>query len=260
MTYDIIYGVFIFIFGLLTGSFLNVIICRVPDGRSIVRPGSSCPSCGTRLKWTDLVPVASHIFLKGRCRYCGIRISSRYTLVELMTAVLSLLMFLRFGLTYEFFIYLALLYILLPCFFIDLEHMIIPNGLIITGLALIVPVLLLRLFVTESKITDNIFGGLAGGGILLLIYITGYLVYKKEALGFGDVKLFFVIGLFLGLKSVIIAFLFSIFIGAAAGIIMMVLKKKEGRSEMPFGPFIVTGSVMAIFIGELVYNWYMGIF
>jgi leader peptidase (prepilin peptidase) / N-methyltransferase len=260
MDIDIFIGIFIFLAGLLFGSFLNVVIYRVPNRLSLIKPNSMCPSCGKSIKPYDLIPVISYLLLGGKCRYCRSRISFRYTLVELLTAVISVLLYAKYGFSFEFLLYLSLMYIFIPCFFIDLEHMIIPNGLIITGLCIFTLASAYNLIFEKIVMLDNLYGGLAGGGILLLIYIIGFLIYRKEALGFGDVKLFFMAGLFLGLKYSVISFLFSIFIGAAAGIIFMLVTKKGSRTEIPFGPFLVFGGTLSMFIGDIVYNWYMGFF
>jgi leader peptidase (prepilin peptidase) / N-methyltransferase len=260
MEIDLVINIFIFIIGLLFGSFFNVVIYRVPAKISVVKPDSMCPACGKPLKWYDLFPVFSYLLLGGKCRYCKARISPRYALVELLTAVMTLLLYIKYGMSFEFIFYLSLIYVLIPCFFIDLEHMIIPNGLIITGLAIFSAAFAYRLISVKNVMLDNIYGGLAGGGILLLIYIIGFVIYKKEALGFGDVKLFFMSGLFLGLKLSVIAFLFSIFTGALAGIVFMIITKKGSRTEIPFGPFLAFGSMLALFIGEMMYDWYAGLF
>lgn len=250
----------LFIFGLLIGSFLNVVIYRVPKELSIVKPRSACSNCQTTLKWYDLIPVISHLFLKGKCRYCKTSISFRYSFVELITGILTLVLFIRFGVSFEFLSYLSLTYILIACFFIDLDHMIIPNGLIITGLVLYVVIFGTSFVFLKRPFVDSLIGGFAGGGILLVIYLIGLAVYKQEALGFGDVKLFFVIGLYLGLKLTAIAFLFSIFAGAIGGILVMIIGKKDKKTEIPFGPFIVFGTILSVLAGDFVYNWYIGIF
>ena len=260
MPIDIYLGIFIFILGLMVGSFLNVVIYRVPNEISIIKPNSRCGECNTTLKWYDMIPVVSLLLLKGRCRYCNTRISYRYSFVEILTGVITVLLYITYGISFEFIFFLSLIYILIPCFFIDLDHMIIPNGLVITGSVLFIIGFTYKLLVIKEGLIDHLIGGLAGGGIMLLIYFLGLLIYKKEALGFGDVKLFFVIGLFLGLKLTAIAFLYSIFSGALIGIIIMVKTKKKGKTEMPFGPFIVLGSILSLFIGNMMYNWYMGFF
>lgn len=257
---EIMIYIILFIFGLMIGSFLNVVIYRVPKGRSIIRPRSACSNCHTTLKWYDLLPVLSHMMLKGRCRYCKASVSIRYSLVEIITGVLTLVLFFKFGATFEFAAFLCLAYILTACFFIDLDHMIIPNGLVITGLISYVLLYGTYFILYKKSFADSLTGGFAAGGILLLIYLIGLLVYKQEALGFGDVKLFFVIGLFLGTKLAAIAFLFAVFSGAIGGILVMLIGKKGKKTEIPFGPFIVFGTLLSILIGDFVYNWYIGIF
>ena len=226
------------ILGLIIGSFLNVVIYRLPNNKSIVSPPSSCGSCGHRLGALDLVPVLSYIFLKGKCRHCGERISIRYPLVELLTGGLFALLFWRFGLSFDFVRFAVLSCILVSAAFIDIDHRIIPDKLnlfgIVTGLVFI--------FLPDSLTIKNALLGLVvGGGLLLLVA-----VISRGAMGGGDIKLFAVIGLFLGLEKTIVALFLTFLLGGIAGIILIATKIKSRKDYIPFGPFIGIGAFIAI--------------
>ncbi len=227
-----------FIIGIIIGSFLNVVIYRLPKNKSIVSPPSSCGSCGHRLGRLDLVPVLSYIFLKGKCRHCGERISIRYPLVELLTGGLFALLFWRFGLSFDFVRFAVLSCILVSAAFIDIDHRIIPDKLnlfgIVTGLVFI--------FLPDSLTIKNALLGLVvGGGLLLLVA-----VISRGAMGGGDIKLFAVIGLFLGLEKTIVALFLTFLLGGIAGIILVATKIKSRKDYIPFGPFIGIGAFIAI--------------
>ena len=227
-----------FIIGIIIGSFLNVVIYRLPKNKSIVSPPSSCGSCGHRLGRLDLVPVLSYIFLKGKCRHCGERISIRYPLVELLTGGLFALLFWRFGLSFDFVRFAVLSCILVSAAFIDIDHRIIPDKLnlfgIVTGLVFI--------FLPDSLSVKNaLLGFAAGGGLLLLVA-----VISRGAMGGGDIKLFAVIGLFLGLEKTIVALFLTFLLGGIAGIILIATKIKSRKDYIPFGPFIGIGAFIAI--------------
>jgi len=227
-----------FIIGIIIGSFLNVVIYRLPKNKSIVSPPSSCGSCGHRLSALDLVPVVSYIFLEGKCRHCGERISIRYPLVELLTGGLFALLFWRFGLSFDFVRFAVLSCILVSAAFIDIDHRIIPDKLnlfgIVTGLVFI--------FLPDSLTIKNALLGLVvGGGLLLLVA-----VISRGAMGGGDIKLFAVIGLFLGLEKTIVALFLTFLLGGIAGIILVATKIKSRKDYIPFGPFIGIGAFIAI--------------
>jgi leader peptidase (prepilin peptidase)/N-methyltransferase len=254
---------FLFVTGLVMGSFYNVVIFRVPAEKSIVKPRSSCGNCGTVLKPVDLIPVFSYIFLKGKCRYCKAKISAQYPLVELLTGALFVILYLKFGFTPELFFSIYLMSVLLIVFFIDLKHQIIPNGLVLTGLIGGALFFALR-FWYKDAILDGaawyspLLGMVATSGILLLIALLGMLIYKTDAMGMGDVKIFLPIGLFLGLKLGIMALILSVFIGGLTGLFLILTKLKDRKSQIPFGPFIVAGSFLSLMFGNEVLMWYLG--
>lgn len=254
----------VFVTGTILGSFFNVVIYRVPMEKSIVFPRSSCGSCGTTLKAKDLIPVLSFIFLRGKCRYCKAEISFRYPLVELLTGILYVILYLKFGLSTEFLFTVYLMSVLIIVFFIDLDHMIIPNGLVIAGLIGGIILSILR-FWHDDRLIDGaswyspILGMLVTSGFLLLIALVGMAVYGTDALGMGDIKIFLPIGLILGLKLAILSLVFSVFIGGLTGLFLIITGLKNRKSHIPFGPFIVAGTFLSIIFGYDILNWYTGI-
>lgn len=260
---NVLVPLLIFITGLIFGSFFNVVIYRLPEGKSIIAPRSFCPSCGAKLKAYDLIPVFSFIFLRGKCRYCGCKISFRYPLVELVTGVVFVILYIKFGLSVEFIFTVFLMSILLMVFFIDLEHMIIPNELVIAGLIGGIALFVLRFWFDDALVGDSqwyspILGMLATSGFLLLVALIGLAIYGTDAFGMGDVKIFLPIGLILGLKLSVISLVFSIFIGGITGLFLIITGLKHRKSHIPFGPFIVMGTFLSILFGNEFFAWYVG--
>jgi leader peptidase (prepilin peptidase)/N-methyltransferase len=256
--------ILIFTFGIVFGSFFNVVIYRLPEGKSIVTPRSSCGKCGTTLSMKDLVPIFSYIFLKGKCRYCSSKIHIRYPLVELLTGLVFVVLYAKYDLSIEFLFTLYLMCILIIVFFIDLDHMIIPNELVIAGLIGGVVFFVLRFWYNDTLLDgarwySPILGMVVTSGFLLLVAIIGKLIYGGDAFGMGDVKIFLPIGLILGLKLGIMALVFSIFVGGISGLILIITRKKERKSQIPFGPFIVIGSFLSILFGHGSLSWYIGL-
>ena len=257
------YYVFIFILGLVVGSFVNVLIYRVPLHKSIVAPPSSCTSCGERLTVPDLIPVFSYIFLKGRCRHCGERISPRYPLVELLTAAMFVILFTRFGFTVPFIAYAYLMTILAAVFFIDIDHRIIPNGLVLAALAggfaffawnCIFPD---PLVFGDDKWWTPLAGLFPGSGFLLLVAILGSLIYRTEdAMGMGDVKLMAPVGLFLGWRLCITALAVSVLLGGLVSMALILLGIKKRKDTVAFGPFIVAGTFVTMIWGWELTEWF----
>ena len=244
--------IFTFIIGLIIGSFLNVIIYRLPLNDSIVLPSSHCPNCKTRLKFFDLIPVISYIFTKGKCRYCGEKISLIYPIVEILTALLFLLTFLKYGLNTEFVIMLILISSLIVVSFIDLKYQIIPN---IITFSFIPMGLILAIIFSHITFINSLLGLIIPAGILLLIAF----IYKK-GMGIGDVKLIGMIGVFIGWKYALISIFIGALIGSAYGIYMMLTDKMTRKTKIPFGPFISSGAVIMILWGDVLINWYVGFF
>ena len=260
---EIIRIVFIFLTGISVGSFLNVCIYRIPLGKSIVFPRSHCPKCNNQLKWFDLFPIFSWMFLKGKCRFCGTKISFRYTFVELITGLLYIALYFKLGLSVEFLFNIFFVSVLIIILFIDYDKMIIPDKLVLTlmigGVFVFIYNILYGYKLYEPVNWYNpLIGMFSASGILLLISIIGLIIYKNDgAMGMGDVKLMIPAGIFLGWKLVIIALIGGVFAGGVIGALLMILKKKEGKSKIPFGPFLIFGILLAIFWGYDIINWYL---
>lgn len=250
--------------GLLIGSFLNVCIYRIPNNKSIVKPSSQCMNCKERLTALDLVPVLSFLFLRGKCRHCGVKISPRYAIVEMLTALTFVLLLHRFGLSVDFFASAYLMSILIVVFFVDLDHMIIPDRLVIAGLIGGVPLFIYNIFKPVQIYGDRnwwtpLLGILVGFGMLLLVAVIGIAIYKTdEAMGGGDIKIFAPIGIFLGLKMTFVAFFVSVVIAGFVGIILVIAKIKDRKGTFPFGPFIVLGTFITYLYGWELLEWYIG--
>ena len=246
-------GAALFIIGSIVGSFLNVVIYRVPRGESIVRPPSACPACGTRLRARDNIPVLGYLFLRGRCRYCSAPISPRYPTVEILGGLLPLLIFARFGFGRELLVYWPLSYVLLVISFIDLDLRIIPDKVTLPGIAV---GLVVAPLVGLTGFWESLIGILVGGGALYLIGVLGELILKKESMGGGDVKLAAMLGAFLGWKMILLALFSAFLIGAVVGVVAMAGKSKDWDHAVPFGPFIALGAVLALLWGEPLLVWY----
>jgi Type II secretory pathway, prepilin signal peptidase PulO and related peptidases len=254
----------IFILGLIIGLLVNLLIYRIPDRSSIIAP-SSCKACGTQLKARDLIPVFSWLFLKGKCRYCSANISPRYMVVELMTAFSITCLYLKFGFSAYFLAFSYLMILLVAIFFIDMDHRIIPDELILAGLIGGAAVVVYN-FVSPGRMIfgDNnwwtpLVGFFAGSGVLLLVSILGSIIYKSDdAMGMGDVKLMAPIGVFLGWKLCLAALFISILISGLVSLALIVFSLKKRKDTIPFGPFIVIGTYLTILCGWDIIFWYTG--
>ena len=258
---EIVAYVMFAIVGLCVGSFLNVVIYRVPNKMNLAFPASHCTTCDYTLKWYDNIPVLSYLMLGGKCRSCKQRISPRYMLVEIFNALLWTLSVLMFwDSTAEGRIYAitaAVLSSVLICiFFIDLEHMLIFNRFTI-----IVAVSGLSTMFTDSftEWYDHLIGALAGGAVFLAIYFGAILILKREGLGFGDVKLAAAAGFALGWQKLILAMLIASVVGSVVLLLLKLIRKDEKSTEYPFGPFMSAGILLALFFGSPVINWYLGL-
>ena len=242
------------IFGGMIGSFLNVCICRLPKEQSIVWPGSHCPHCQKPIRFYDNIPLLSYFLLKGKCRYCKGPISIQYPVVEGITALSSLFLIMRFGPSLSFLFYFAFIAALIVITVIDLYHQIIPDVISLPGIGV---GLLASLLVPEITFWNSLIGILLGGGSLFLVATLYQWLFKREGMGGGDVKLLAMIGAFLGWKAVILTILLSSLIGSITGIFIMVLKGKDSKYAIPFGPFLSLGAVISLFYGESLIRWYL---
>ena len=247
--------VLIFILGLIVGSFSNVCIYRIPRNESIIYPASHCPKCRSKIKPVDNIPLLSFILLKGRCRNCKSKISIQYPIVELLTGLIYLIIYLTYGLSIQSLIYIILSSALIIIAFIDLNEQIIPDVISLPG---IVIGFILSFFVPYISFINSSLGVVVGGGIILVIGLAGSVIFKKEAMGGGDVKLAAMIGAFLGWRYIIISLFLGFFLGALAGIVLILSKIKNREDVVPFGPFIVLGSFITLLWGDKIISWYLG--
>lgn len=255
---DVITLVLVIMIGLALGSFANVCIYRIPQRKSILLPSSFCPACGTRIRFYDNIPLASYLILRGKCRDCKAKISLQYPLVEFLTAALLALAYLRFGLTWDFAARGILIMIMILTFFIDLKHRIIPDALTFPGVVL---GFLLSFAVTSPSVLNSLLGIVVGGGMFYLAALLGELIFKKESMGGGDIKLAMVLGAFLGWQNILLILLLSAFLGSLIGGAALFFSKdvKESRT-IPFGPFLAIGAIVAMFAGDAIISAYLKTF
>jgi leader peptidase (prepilin peptidase)/N-methyltransferase len=237
----------------MIGSFLNVVIWRVPRGESVVSPGSACPQCGAHIKPYDNVPVLSWLLLRGRCRNCGAAISARYPLVEALTAVLMALVPVCLGPDEDQWIGYALVLVLVPLTFIDLDHRILPNKITY-------PAVPLAIGLTAAFDLDHLAAHLIAGAAAFLFFFAAAWVYPS-GMGVGDVKLAGVLGLFLG-RAVAPALLVAFLLGTVVGVgVMAVRGVASGRkTAIPFGPFLAVGGLVGLYAGDAIVDWYLDTF
>lgn len=255
---DIVIYTFVAIIGLCVGSFLNVVIYRVPLGMSVAFPGSHCPKCDYELRWYDNIPVLSYLILKGKCRKCHEPISIRYTLVEIANMVLWLVCAILFWKESPESIILAcsamiVCSVLICIFFIDLEHMLIFNRFTIT----VALMGIVAMFLDDYTIWDHVIGGASGALLFVGLYFGAILVLKKEGFGWGDVKLVAAAGLLLGWQRLILAMLVASILGSVVLVVIKLINKDENGKEYPFAPFIVVGIMTALLFGTPIINWYL---
>jgi leader peptidase (prepilin peptidase)/N-methyltransferase len=246
------------IFGLCVGSFLNVCIYRIPDdSKSINNPSRSiCLNCGYTLKFYDNIPILSYIQLKGRCRQCQASISWRYPLVELLTGLGALSIFLKSGLTLATLIYFIFIACLLVITFIDLDHRIIPDVITLPG----IPVFfVMALAVPDITLKNSLIGLLIGGGSLWAVAFIYKLVTGKDGMGGGDIKLLAMMGVLIGWQGVLFTIFISSAIGAITGLLVMLVQKGNLKLAIPFGPFLAIGAVAYIFFGQQLIYWYFNL-
>ncbi len=252
-------SIFIFVSGLAAGSFMNVCIYRLPRGLSIIRPASRCPHCNTPIRPFDNIPLLSFVILKGRCRTCGARIHWRYPVVELLNGILWILLFNRFGASWTILPLLFLISSLIVITFIDLEHMIIPDIITVPGtflgiaLSPLIPDSFFRL--ERLGMMNSLTGAVTGFLLFFIIAILGSWVFRKEAMGGGDVKLMAMVGAFTGWKGVIFTTFAGSLIGSIVGIAIIV-RGKNKDTIIPFGPYLAAGAAASVFYGqEIIDIW-----
>ncbi|MHB9112813.1 MAG: prepilin peptidase [Thermoleophilia bacterium] len=241
----------LFVLGAVIGSFLNVVIYRLPRQLSLVTPGSHCPRCEQPVKWYDNIPLLSYALLRGQCRHCGQGITMRYPTVELLTAVLWALAGVEFGMTWPLLTALLFLSSLVAIFYIDLDHYIIPN-------VIVLPVAVVGLAANIAISPDRWLEYLAAG-LMSATFFFVVAVLKPGGMGMGDVKLAGMMGFFLG-KDVLVGLFLGFLIGALTGVVLMAAGVKGRKSHIPFGPFLAIGAVIALFFGTDLLDLWTGLF
>ncbi|OGS22618.1 MAG: hypothetical protein A2252_03295 [Elusimicrobia bacterium RIFOXYA2_FULL_39_19] len=247
---------FVFILGLCLGSFANVLIFRIPKNLSIIKPGSTCPSCKNTIKWFHNIPVISYILLKGKCGYCGTKISLQYPLIEIFTAFSFLLIFIKSNTITEFLFISVFVYILIVISVIDYYYFIIPDFFSISLIPLGILFSIFNKTFEDSimvQISNSVLGAVFGFLLLILISFVGKIIFKKEAMGLGDTKLMSGIGAFLGVKGVILTlFLGSLSATMTSIVLIYIMKTKKWNDYIPFGPFLSLGSFLTVFLCYLL--------
>ncbi len=249
--------IFIIFLGLAWGSFLNVLIYRLPLGMSIVRPASSCPRCKQKIKYTDNIPILSYILLRGKCRYCKARIPFSYPLVEFLTPLSFLLLYAQHRLSFFFFASCLFASALIVLGFIDYYHQILPDEITLSGLAL---ALIYSLFRKDLNLTQALVGAVAGASFLLVVYGAYYLLRKKEGLGMGDVTMMLLIGAYLGWRQAFFTLIMASVAGALFGIFFILFRKKSLHYSLPFGTFLAPAAYFSLLWGEKILRAYLGLF
>ncbi len=237
--------------GLAVGSFLNVVIYRLPRRESLVSPASHCPECGVAIRWHDNVPVLGWVVLKGRCRECGCRISSRYPLVEAITGLAFVLSMWRFGLNWSVLVAWAFIAAMIAIAFIDYDHMIIPNKIVLPGA---VVGLVASVAIHPQSWWVYIAGSLGAGAFMFVLAVVW-----PGGMGPGDIKMALFMGAVLG-ANVVVALFAAFLFGSFAGIYMIVVQKRSRKSRVPFGPYLAMGALLAVFLGELIVSSYQSLY
>lgn len=247
----------IFILGASIGSFLNVCIYRIPNNKSIVFPGSSCPFCKTKIPVHLNIPILSYLFLKGKCKFCSSKISLRYPVVEALTGFFAMAVVLKFSLSAQALFWFIFIAVLITISFVDMDHQIIPDIISLPGIVIFASS---SFFIPEITFTDTCTGILAGGGTLYTVALLYYLIRKEEGMGGGDIKLLAMIGAATGWKGVLFTIFAGSLLGTIAGIMIMILTKiADSKLRIPFGPYLSAGAVIYIFFGKELTQWYFGI-
>ncbi|RJP18930.1 MAG: prepilin peptidase [Candidatus Abyssobacteria bacterium SURF_5] len=270
-------NIYFFALGAVIGSFLNVCIARLPEGKSLVRPASHCPSCGSSIRWFDNIPIVSFLLLQGKCRRCGLPISWQYPAVELLTAILFVLLLQRFDHAVALVVYLVFASALVVISFIDLKHYIIPNEISIPGIFIGLALSLLPARLTGGEFVlpssffflsadpphvvgsflNSLIGCLVGGGLLYLTAIFSLLVFKKEGMGGGDIKLLAMVGAFLGWKLALMTIMLGSALGAIVGITLIILRLRKRTDYIPFGPYLALAALLSLLYGDQIMQVYL---
>jgi leader peptidase (prepilin peptidase)/N-methyltransferase len=247
--------VFAFV-GLCIGSFLNVVIHRLPRRTSVVTPPSRCPGCGYELSWYDNIPVVSWALLRGRCRKCGAPISVRYPIVELLTMVVFLLHWGVFGWTLLMAVRVLFACALIALFAIDLEHHLLPDRITLPGIA----VGLILSIIVPPGIVDAILGAILGWVVLWAIGEAYFRYSGQEGMGGGDVKMLAMVGAFLGWKLVLVTLVLSSVTGSLIGMAVIAARRGDMKYALPYGTFLAAAALLASLMGDRLVAWYTGLY
>jgi len=246
----IILFIMMFLYGISIGSFLNVCIYRMPLEQSVVFGSSYCPKCKQNIKFYDLIPLFSFIFLKGKCRFCDEKISIRYPIIELINGVLYILAFLKFGPSIEAIYYSLLSSILLAIAVIDFEHKIIPNELVIAAF-----VFGIIFNILNGGFLNSVIGFFAASTFLYIIALI-----SKGGMGGGDIKMMAAFGFCIGWQNILLSLFIGAIIGSFVAIYLLVSKKGNKKTQIPFGPFLASGIYISVYCGAELINWYLRLF
>ena len=260
--YEVLIGIFVFIFGICIGSFLNVCIYRWPKDESVVQPGSHCPSCNKSIAWYDNLPLISFLLLKAKCRYCGVKISWRYICVEFLTGAIWVAGWIYFGLTWKMGVAILLFTVLLGITLTDFETQLIPDNFTLPTMAagLILSACFPALHRQEIwylGLGFSLLGLLVGGGSLLLTGLLGNLLFKKESMGGGDIKLLAMLGTFIGIKNIVLVFLIGPIIALPFALYMRFVHNDE---VIPFGPFLAIAGAWMFLFGEQTWQFVFALY
>ena len=259
----------VFLFGLIIGSFLNVVIYRLQIGDSAFQGRSYCPSCKHKLVWQDLIPLVSFAMYRGKCRYCHGRISLQYPFVELATGVIFLLIisnqFLNVQILQTFYLF-TIASLLIVLFVYDLKHYILPDKILLPAIGIVVVYQLFVWVVSHWELSagwrieirnfEALANPLFAGALAASFFLAIFLLSRGRAMGFGDVKLAVFMGLFLSLPHILVALFAAFFLGSIIGVGLILLRSKRWRSEIPFGPFLIIGTFVAFLWGKELVDWY----
>lgn len=246
--------IIIFLMGISIGSFLNVCIFRIPAHKSIIHPGSFCPHCLKPIPFYYNIPLVSYLILRGKCANCDLKIPIQYPLVEWLGGVLSVLTYLKFGLSPLFFFYMIFIYFLIVIAFIDFHTGMIFNRVIVIQF---LAGLIFNLVFKVIPWKDATLGLLIGGGTLFLFALLGKTLFHKESMGMGDVKLAAIAGFYLGFKSILIALYLAFFLALIIIILLKYIKKQPSITHIPMGPFFAAALILFIYCGDSIINWYL---
>lgn len=248
---EIAYYSLFFILGTIFGSFFNVVGLRAPKGISFTNDRSYCPNCQKQLTWYELIPILSYFLQAGKCRGCGKTIGKLYPTIELLTGLFFALSYWRFDLTMELVLSLIVVSLAIIIIVTDYTYTLIPNKILLFFLPILI---IARIAIPLNPWWSPIVGSLTGFGLLLLIIIV-----SKGGMGAGDLKYFAVLGIVFGFPNILLVFFLSTFYGAIINIVLLIFKKVNRKSKVPFGPYISFAALTVLFFGEQIISWYLSL-